>query len=257
MEISCKVKLNKGIKDYYVTVLENNDKMLFDKLVSKNSEYYICNIKTPLKNKSYSQVKTIWKLIEIIFMSQEFRKPTEEEKKNLCDDLLDEYGMKRLNVINKKLVPIRISQSDTKACSYFIEGLILHLANYCDLTLKMQTDVKVVIQDWYNYYNTKPIELVENCTVEEYRERHVVSEASCLGGDLHLHHIITKGSDERLRNCTANWLMLTVEEHNQLHNYGEDYFLKKYPHLVTKFNRIKKYQQELNSKGGINYNGRK
>ena len=251
MEFSTKIKLKKQEKSFVITPLEN-DHILFDKLLNTNNEYFLISISTPIVRKTYSQVKTVWKLVEMIFISQEGRKPTEQERRCLYEDLLEEYGMKRVSSITGKLIPIHVSQSDIKACAFFIEGLIIHLASYCELPLQAQTEVKQIIQQWHSFNGTRKIEDVENCSMEEYRARHIVSEASCLGGELHLHHIITKGSDERLRDCTANWIMLTIKEHQLLHQYGEKWFLRKYPHLKEKFERIKNYQSELNKKGEIN-----
>ena len=253
MELSTKISMKKQDNSFVVTPLEN-DHILFDKILNTKSEYFLISVATPIVKKTYSQVKTVWKLVEMIFISQEGRKPTEHERRCLYEDLLEEYGMKRVSSITGKLVPIHVSQADIKACAFFIEGLIIHLASYCELSLQSQTEVKQIIQQWQSINDARSVDDVENCSMEEYRERHIVSEASCLGGELHLHHIITKGSDERLRDCTANWIMLTVKEHQQLHQYGEQWFLGKYPHLKEKFARIKAYQSELNRKGEINKN---
>lgn len=116
-----------------------------------------------------------------------------------------------------------------------------HLAQYCDLNTTAQTEVRELLFEWEEWRGTLT-DQVQNCTMEEYRERHPYSEASGKGGSLHLHHIVTKGSCEKLRNVTANWLMLTPQEHENLHQYGYTWFLKTYPHLKGKIERAFKLQ---------------
>lgn len=213
--------------------LDFGDLALFDKL--QGSEYYVGTFETPSKRKTYDQVKTVWKLVSVIFQSQEGRKGTKDELYSMYTDLLDEYAMKRPSSLNtEKLVPIHVSEADTKACAYFIEGLMIHLSEYCSLPMNAQTEVREILFEWENWRGNLGVDTVIQCSEQEYRERHPFSEASGKGGCLHLHHIVTKGSNEKLRHITANWLMLTVEEHEKLHRYGYKWFIETFPHLRGK-----------------------
>ena len=232
--------------------LRSEDLKLFQNLINEDKySYYDCKFQTPVDVKHFKQVKTVFKIIELIFISENGRKPTKEEKQEFYEYLLEEYAPKRINEQTEELETVTLSNMTVSECAFFIEGLIIHLSTYCSLPLSAQTEVKQLIQNWYSYYGYVSIDNIENCTMEEYRERHPTSEASGEGGDLHLHHIITKGSDTRLRDCTANWIMLTVKEHRDLHDYGEEVFLRKYPHLINKFKRIQDYQKEINNNGRI------
>ena len=216
------------------------DLSLFNNIKEKQQEYLVLELSTPIKAKTYDQVKTVWKLVDVIFCSQELekRKPTEEERRELYEDLLEEYALRRPSKVNpNKLVPVHVSKADTKACAFFIEGLMLHLANYCDLDVDDTTEVTHLLNEWQEWYGTVDAIDIDNVSMTEYHERHPYSEASGEGGALHLHHIVSKGSCERLRDVTANWVMLTVKEHKELHDYGEEVFLKKFPHLKAKFKR--------------------
>ena len=246
MEITVPIKLQRESDCIKLFPLQKNDLKLFDLLLQKNAPYIDSVFKTPLRAKTYDQVKTVWKLVEVIFFSMENRKPTTEEKKQLYEDLLEEYAERRPSKLNPdKLIPVHVSKSDTKACAYFIEGLMLHLSQYCDLNMDAQTEVRALLFEWSAFMGNLGAEFIDNCSESEYHQRHPYSEASGKGGTLHLHHIVHKGSHEELRHITANWVMLTPEEHNDLHSNGEEQFLCKYPHLRDKFNRAKSLRNKI------------
>ena len=219
------------------------DMVLFDRLIAKNESVYKGTFGTPVHARTYRQIRTIWKLIEIIFISQEGRKPTEEERYELYEDLLDEYAEKRVSKISGNLVPVRVSKSDTKAGAYFIEGLMLHLSQYCDLPMDAQTEVRALLFEYEYYKGMHGDEYVNQCSENEYRQQHPYSEASGKGGALHLHHLIPKGRNECLRHITANWIQLTAEEHHDLHLKGDEWFLKQFPHLRPKFEYAKELEK--------------
>lgn len=238
MKFTTQVRMKMAKDCVLVQPCNLTDLQLFGKIIEKQKEVLICEVSTPIKAKSYDQVKTVWKLVELIFISQEGRKPTEEERRALYEDLLEEYAMKRPSNINpNKLVPIHVSKTDTKACAYFIQGLMFHLASYCDLNVQDSTQVKQLLAEWQEWYGSIDASEIENVSMAEYHEMHPYSEASGLGGDLHLHHIVPKGASEKLRDVTANWVILTVAEHSFLHNYGEKKFIERFPHLRNKFAR--------------------
>lgn len=224
------------------------DLALFDKLMQSGSETFCGKFSTPKKERTYSQLRTVWKLVTIIFQSMDGRKPTEDERYNLYLDLLDEYGEKRPSSISGKLVPVHVSDKDPKACAYFIEGLMLHLAQYCDLQMDEQTQVRSLLFEWECHTGKYGADMVTQISESEYRLRHPISEASGRGGNLHLHHIVPKGECEALRHVTANWVMLTDDEHRELHQHGDTAFLSIYPHLEPKFARAKSLKK-------VAYNG--
>ncbi len=108
-----------------------------------------CEIDAPLQKKTFKQLGAIWKLIEIIFMSTtpEMRKPTKEEMYDLYLDLLEEYADKKPSTISGKLRPVHISEANTMAAARFIDGLLYHLANVCDLQPALQADVRSLIYE--------------------------------------------------------------------------------------------------------------
>lgn len=240
MEVISNCKIKMAQDHLKIQPVDYADFKMFRKICETNKDLYTVKIQAAKKSKTYNQVKTVWALVRIIFVSMEGRNPTSTESRELYEELLEEYAEKRPSKINpNKLLPIHVSKADTKACAFFIEGLMYHLALYCDLSLSEQMQVRELMQEWESWHGSVPFEDIENCSMEEYRARHVFSEASGKGGDLHLHHIVTKGSSEKLRDVTANWIMLTIDEHHDLHQYGEKVFLEKYPHLKNKFARAR------------------
>lgn len=225
--------------------LTEEERKLFFKSIHCKNDYFVIKCSSPRKEKTYKQIKTVWKLIAIIFQSQEGRKPTAEESQVLYEELLEEYAMKRKSALTGKLLPIHVSRADSFQLAYFIEGLMLHLAQYCDLPMDAQTEVRALLFEWEYYLglNDDPDKI--QCSEEIYRERHPFSEASGKGGSLHLHHIVTKGSHEELRHITANWVMLTWEEHREIHDIGDEAFLSKYPHLKPKFEKAKSLRKKI------------
>lgn len=225
--------------------LTPEERALFFKSIGCKKNIYVVNCKSPRKDKTYKQIKTVWKLIGIIFESQEGRKPTSEELNNMYEDLLEEYAMKRKSALTGKLIPVHVSRADSSQMAYFVEGLMLHLSQYCDLPMDAQTEVRALLFEWeyFRGMNDDPEKI--QCTEEIYRERHPFSEASGRGGALHLHHIVTKGSHEELRHITANWVMLTWDEHKEIHEIGDEAFLEKYPHLRPKFEKAKSLRRKI------------
>lgn len=211
----------------------------------------------PYRKKSYKQLKTVFALVTAIFVSMEGRLPTEDEKYDLYLDLLDVYAIKKPSKIDKlKLRACHISESNSFEAAYFISGLMQHLAESCDLSLDIQTDVRELLWEWeahrgmaendpLDYYDkdcTKPL------SEADWRIRHSYSEASGLTGNIQLHHIVTRGENPLSVNEVWNWCALTAEEHALLHQEGEVKFLKKFSHLVGKFRRAQKKSNELTQK---------
>ncbi|MDR0474224.1 MAG: hypothetical protein LBH43_11205 [Treponema sp.] len=204
------------------------------------------------QHRTYKQNNTVWTLITAIFMSMEGRLPDEEEKYNLYLDLLEQYADRVPNRFGG-LRPVHISESNSLEGARFIDGLLYCITTMCDLDMNTQTSVIDVMQEWLEWrgklecdpIDYADIECTRLITESEWREKHRVSEASGHGGDIVLHHIVTRGSNKAAENKAWNWLALTNDEHMMIHNRGDDYFLSIYSHLKGKFERANKLAAEL------------
>jgi len=205
------------------------------------------------QHRTPKQNNTVWKLIEAIWNSMEEDPPTEEEKTGLYYDLLEVYADKVKNRITGELRPVHISEANSAEGARFIDGLLYHLATMCNLDYNAQSDVIDVLHEWEAWRGKLEIDPIDysdpECTKllteAEWRERRRVSEASGQGGQLVLHHIVTRGSNKSAENKAWNWLALSDEEHRMLHNRGNEYFLSIYPHLKGKFRRAERLAMPL------------
>lgn len=197
-----------------------------------------CEIDAPLQKKTFKQLGAIWKLIEIIFMSStpEMRKPTKEEMYDLYLDLLEEYADRTPSSVSGRLRPVHISESNTMAAARFIDGLLYHLANVCDLKPDLQADVRSVIYEWEEWRGKQKADLNDFRSIQEMREFVTYSEASGRS-PVDFHHIVSRGAAPQFVDCAWNIIALTREEHEEFHRKGWDCFLNKYPHLKPKVKR--------------------
>jgi hypothetical protein len=244
-------------KEYIVLKEVNKSgKELINKIFAKKKEFeerngkeYFLQVELDLRyqHRTFKQNSSVWALITAIFISMERRPPDEEEKYGLYLDLLEEYADKVQNRFGG-LRPVHISESNSAQGARFIDGLLYHLATLCDLDVNTQAEVIDVMQAWEEWRGTlendpvdyADLECTRLLTEEEWREKHLVSEASGRGGMIRLHHIITRGSRPDLVDKAWNFLALLDEEHNLIHSRGDDYFLSIYPHLKGKFDRVKR-----------------
>jgi len=220
-----------------------------------NKKEFFLWIEFELKHqkRTYKQNSTVWKLVEAIWASMEKDPPTEEEKYSLYLDLLDAYADKVKNRITGELRPIHISESNSLEGARFIDGLLYHLTSTCNLDYNTQSTVMDVLYEWEEWRGTLEVDPMDYSDLEctkflteaEWRERHRVSEASGMGGQLVLHHIVTRGSNKAAENKTWNWLCLTDEEHRMLHDHGNEYFLNIYTHLRGRFMRAERLAMPL------------
>jgi hypothetical protein len=77
-------------------------------------------------------------------------------------------------------------------------------------------------------------------TEEEWRGKHVYSEASGRGGPIERAHIVSRGADAADIEMSWNWIALTPDEHAEQHRRGWDEFLQIYPHLRGRVDRARK-----------------
>lgn len=205
-----------------------------------------CEIDAPLQKRSIKELNTAWKLISIIYESMEHRRGTDEELYSLYEDLLTEYAEKTpCTLYPNRLRPVRLSEANTVQAATFIDGLIYHLCMLCDLKQDLQADVRMVIYEFEEWRGKQKEDFTATMTESKWRERAVYSEASGIGTDIDLHHMMGKGAHEILRNDPENWIALNRVEHDEFHNEGEEKFLQKYPHLKGRFEHIHKKAASL------------
>lgn len=207
----------------------------------------------PFQKRSIKELNTAWKLISIIFESQNGRRGSETELYETYEDLLTEYAVKvPCRLYPDRLRDIRLSEANTVQAATFIDGLIYHLCKLCNLTQDLQADVRSVIYEFEEWRGQQDKDFTADMTENQWRERAVYSEASGIGTEIDKHHMITKGANEKLRDDPENWIALTRSEHNEFHDYGEQSFLDKYPHLKGRFEHIHNKEGELNDSGNTN-----
>ena len=78
--------------------------------------------------KTFKQLGAVWKLVEVIYESQEGVKPTEDEKYNLYLDLLEEYAERVPSKISpNRTRAVRLSETNTVLAAHFIDGIFVSL----------------------------------------------------------------------------------------------------------------------------------
>ena len=225
----------------------DRDAALLEKLVSakraqeeKAGEEALlqCSLELPSPKRTVKQNSTAFKIISLIFESQEGRKPTEGEKMSLYYDLLETHADKAPVKGGLRLRPVHLSEATSEQAARFIDGLLFELVECCDLPRDLQADARQVIYEWEAWRGQQKEDFTAGMTEKEWRARAVYSEASGLGGDIELHHILTRGSHPQFADDPENWMALTHEEHMEFHNLERERFLQKYPHLRGRFERM-------------------
>ncbi len=196
-----------------------------------------CEIDAAFQQRSFKQLNAVWKLIEVIFESENGYKPVEEEKYELYLDLLELYADKIPNRYNRALRSIHISEANTLAAAHFIDGLMYHLSTMCSLTVDLQATVRNVLYEWEIWRGKQKKDFRDGMTDDEMRRTAVYSEASGIAGGVDLHHIVSRGAAPQFADCAWNLLALTREEHGFFHAHGWSVFLDKYPHLRGRVER--------------------
>lgn len=206
-----------------------------------------CEINAPYQHKTLKQTNSVWLLVDLIFQSIEHRKGTVEELYDLYSSLLDEYADKKPNRLFERLRPVHLSEMNTEQAARFIDNLLFHLANLCNLTTDLESDVRKFIYEWEEWKNKPENEFEEFRSMDELIEKVRYSEASGRGGALHRHHIVSRGACPAAIDKTWNIMVLTPDEHNFFHQQCKswDDFLEVYPHLRNKVNRAFRKCAEL------------
>ncbi len=236
-----------------VVLKVNDDKDLFNlqKLFKSKSErenrsnkeiLLKCEIDAEFQHRSFKQLRAVWKLIEVIFESENGRLPVEEEKYELYLDLLELYADKIPNRYNKQLRTIHISESNTVAAAHFLEGLLYHLANMCNLNQNQESTVRSILYEWEMWRGKSEHDINDDRTIDEMKKYVTFSEASGRGGAIHFHHIVTRGACPAAIDKAWNIMALTPDEHRFFHEQCKNWneFLEVYPHLRGKVERAQR-----------------
>lgn len=256
--ISVRVILRKVDDQVLVIPATASDKTLLDSYVSETEGKYVSvDLKSSGNKKTFDQVKTAWALIDVLFQSIWFKRPTESQRKQFYQEILSDYSQtgnadKIPSLLHKGTsVTIGMSDMDKKQLSKFIQYLISLIAESCDLEEAEQMAVVDIFKDWQEYKSSLEVD-PEDCdeagnflTIDKWRAAHTVSFASGIGGDLDLAHIVSKGADEVHRDCCWNTMMLTHEEHMMQHRVGWNKFLEIYPHLRGRVERARRLAGKL------------
>lgn len=211
------------------------------------NSYLTVTVKNNKSDKTYKQLKTAWALITILFESSYGKKPSETERQEFHNELLELYSDKKQSLLNPdKLVPVTFREMSNSQMSKFISCIITEIADSCDLSLDEQVHVQEVFKEWESFLGEQETDwndYDENgnlLSMEEWKKNHTVSFASGKGGHLDVAHIVTRGSDEKDIEHCWNVMMLTREEHLKQHEIGWANFCEIYPHLKGRVNRAKK-----------------
>ncbi len=228
------------------------NKIHFRERKSGRNPHLEIKISIPSQVRTLKQLKTCWLLLSIFFEIQNGHKPSPGQKETLHNDFINAYGFTKLNPFNNRLRAVRFSEANVGQMASYINTIIMLIAseiNLLDNTEgfyhdELTSEVRALVTRWMSWRGSQALDPLPYSTEKEFRELNKISEASLIGGLLFLHHMITRGAAPHLVHEPQNWLMLTLEEHNFIHQHGDEEFLALYPHLRGKFERIRK----INSK---------
>lgn len=200
-----------------------------------------CEIDAAFQKRSFKQLSAVWKLVEVIFESENHRKPLDDEKYKSYLDLLGLYADKIPNRYTKQLRDIHMSEANTVEAAHFIDGLLYHLSTMCNLTDDLQATVRSVLYEWEIWRGKQMHDINDDRTIEEMRKYVVYSEASGRT-PVHFHHIVSRGACPAAVDKAWNIMALTPDEHAFFHEQCKnwDEFLGVYPHLRGKVEKAQK-----------------
>ena len=202
-------------------------------------------LKIPLESKTFRQNRTLWALITIIYITMNGEKPTDQEKYNLYNDILDAYADKIPNRFTGEMRAVRLSESDTKQAAHLIEACMDILSTIPDIPMKYVSEVKDMFFAWHSWRGGQDMDPLDVdiagmlLTEKLWWDRHKVSDASGEGGVLERAHIVSRGRDTQDIEKAWNWIALRPNEHRIQHTHGWEYFLTLYPHLSKRVKRAR------------------
>lgn len=238
--------------DVMVVPVTKADEALLRTYSEANKESYLTiDIRNARASKTYSQLKTVWALISVIFESLNYRKPTKDELEQFHTELLNEYSDRKPSLLHEgETIPVTLREMTVQQMGSFIQTLITILAEDCELNYNEQMTVRELFCEWENHLSSLKDDYMDYypdgtmIPINEWRKMHPVSFASGLTAtdemQLDLAHIVTRGSDEIHRDCCWNTMMLTHEEHMKQHEIGWNEFLQIYPHLRGRVDRARR-----------------
>ena len=210
---------------------------------SVGSRYVTVTLNCARGNKTYSQVKTVFALVSLLFQSNYDRKPSNEESQKMYESLLLDYADKEPDLLHpERDVPVSLSRMSKRQASQFISSLFQLVIENCDLDDRQQVDVKSLFQEFKRETSVgegNPCDYDSAGTlfsIDEWCSANNVSMASGVNdGTLEVAHIVSKGSHPEFRNCVWNFLRLTHYEHIEIqHRKGWNEFLSIFPHLIPR-----------------------
>lgn len=254
---SCNIRgfISKEDKQFIIKPVSSTDIYLLNSFVESSEKKCItATFRNSRRTKSFDQVKTVWALISIIFVSLNKRYPSELEKKLLYNHLVSLYAEKEILYYNGENIEVTVTLSEMskRQASMFILALIKVLSDCDQVDYESKISIQEIFTEWQAFRGTLEEDFCDYdnngnlLSVEEWRKLYSVSFASGLGGPLEIAHIVSKGSEDKYRDCVWNMILLTHEEHiEQQHRFGWDYFLELYPHLRGRVNRARKIAHKI------------
>lgn len=250
---------------FYIIPATKADKTLIGNYADLAEDKYITiQMKSGSGSKSYSQVKTAWALIKMLFIANKGRKPTTSEADLFYESLLEEYSDKKLveDVLHHKMkeVPVTMSEMSKLQLARFMQ-IIIQLLHENTQEMLTSADDLVEIQElfteWQEYLSLQEVDPTdfnedgEYLSIEEYRQTHKYSYASGRtcgedGTDLEFAHIVSRGASAAFENCCWNGMMLTHEEHLEImHEEGFNSLIARYPHIRGRVQRAMNLAKHL------------
>lgn len=254
-KVSIKALVSKYDNQYSFKPATIADKRVIDTFAETSvGKYVTLTVNYSKGDKTYDQVKTIWALIAIMYEAINGFKPTSDQSEQLYSELLDSFAERTPSILHQgDTVPIPLSSMSKQQASSFTQCIINELAESCDLTPDLQSDVKEIFeqfQKWKGEQITDPVDYGENgvlLTTSEWLEKNVISFASGLKENLEIAHIVSKGTAPQYRDCCWNFLRLTHEEHMMQHKIGWDKFLEIYPHLKPRVEKARELAHKIDT----------
>lgn len=222
--------------------------------LSADGKYITVTANYSKADKSYDQVKTVFALINIYFFNIKGRYPTEQEQALTYSKLLWKYAPRTEDPTDpNNTIPITLSHMSKSEAAIFISGIMAEIyENKHGLTDNLEIQLKDIFEEFYKesgFGINNPVDYDDSGNLlseDEWRQKNNFSFASGIQIEgLQLHHILTKGGHEAIRDCSWNWLMLTFEEHRLYHDKGFEVFLELYPHLAPRIKNAYDMAKEI------------
>lgn len=201
-----------------------------------------CELSLDEGRKTAKQNATAWKCVELIFRSMEGRNPSEGERRETYEDLLEAYADRVPSRVRpRETRPVHLSRMTEAQASRFVDALLCHLAEECGLAVDVQADARGVMFEW-EMSRGGGADWLDGARASEWRP--VYSEASGVCGGVDKHHILPRGAFPQFADCGWNVMALTRQEHEYFHAVGAERFLARYPHLRSRVEKAR-------AKGGM------